>query len=166
VKCERIPPKTRNEILERIKRGVPAGTAATSCGINRRSFQRWLQLGREEGAREPYRSFADQVDRAFAEWQVKSIRHIDDAGERDWKAAAWQLERLVPSDFGDPSKAGVTINNNLVLVERQETSAWMLDAARRVLDAEAFAALALELSSGEADVIDGEVIETKELEAA
>lgn len=39
-------------------------------------------------------------DRARAEFVTRSLQNIDAHGQRDWKATAWLLERILPERFG------------------------------------------------------------------
>ena len=163
-KLERIPPKVREEILTRIRIGVPGGTAAVSCGIAQRTFQRWLAFGRKPDGREPYRSFALQVDRAFAEFIVAGVQAMDEGAKKDWRAALEMLKRRNPEDFADPDRAGgTTVNVQVTLeVERRELASRMLDAAARVLggDPALLERFVAELGAGE--VVDGEAVELTE----
>jgi hypothetical protein len=43
--------------------------------------------------------FAECVDRAQQERDILSIRRIQNAGEKSWRAAAWLLERNEPKEF-------------------------------------------------------------------
>lgn len=150
----------RQEILERIRQGVPAGTAAMSCGVHRRTFQRWLELGRREDAREPYKAFALQIEEAFSHWQVAKISEVDAAGVKDWRSAAWMLERLVPEDFADQTRVGGTVVNlTVVEQERSQLADRMAAAAVRVLggDPELLERFMAELAGGV--VVDGEAVE-------
>jgi hypothetical protein len=110
-KLERIPPSVRQEIVSRIREGVPFIVAAESCGIARRTWARWMERGREDGAREPYKSFAVECDRAFADWQVAAVRQVAVAGAKDWRAPAHMLERRAPEHWADPSKGNLIIHN-------------------------------------------------------
>lgn len=123
-KLETIPPKVRETIYERIAIGVPLIQAALSCGIPRRTFTRWLEFGREENAREPYRTFAAGVDRALADFAVNGIREVASAGAKDWRAKAYLLDHGVP-EYVEQEQAkrgkgdGVTVNVG-VLVQSPE----------------------------------------------
>lgn len=163
---DRIAPAIRKEILDRIRVGTPAGTAAVSCGVNRRTFQRWLEFGRRDDARDPYRTFARQVDEAFAEWQFSKVSEIDVHAAKDWRAGAWMLERLNPADFADPNRSGGPVNVTVTIAaERSAAADEMLAAALRALegDPERLEVFLSEL--GGARVVEGEAVEVAELEA-
>lgn len=95
-----ITPEQREEIYEAIRAGVPPETAAGRIGVARRSLYDWLARGREDGSREPYRSFTAEVDKALAGWETRDILLIGKAAETQWQAAAWRLERRKPQEYG------------------------------------------------------------------
>ncbi len=161
---DRIAPKVRAEIVARIRAGVPGGIAAVSCGVSRRAFVRWLEFGRAPDARDPYRSFAADCDRAFAEWQVDKVGEVSVAGAKDWRASFELLKRSAPADFADPDRAVATqVNVQVVEAERSDLSARLLGAAQRVLgdDPELLARFMAEVAGG--DVVDGSAVEVAEL---
>jgi hypothetical protein len=166
-KLEAIPPAIRKTIIDRVLVGVPPGTAAMSVGVNRRTFQRWLERGRRDDAKDPYRKFANQIDVAIAEWQFSKVQEIDGHAAKDWRAGAWMLERLDPETYGDHLKGGgQSVNVQVVLaVERKQTVEALLAAAGRVLadDPEKLEALIAEIAGPV--VVDGEAVEVAEITA-
>lgn len=74
------------------------------CGVDAKTVKRWLTMGVQEGAQEPYLSFA----REFAEAEIQAeddaleviARGQDAKGGCDWKAVAWWLERWKPTRWG------------------------------------------------------------------
>lgn len=159
---ERIPPKVRTEILARIEKGAPFSKASASCGVPYRTFERWCQLGREENAREPYRSFAAAVDRAFAQFVVNNVMAMDEGAKKDWRAALEMLKRRSPDEWGDPDRGGTTVNVAVIQQERSDAAARLLEAAARVLGGqpELLEALVAELAGG--DVVEGQAAELPE----
>ena len=161
---ERIPPKVRALIAERIKAGAPYERAAVSCGVPRRTFQRWLERGRADDAPEPYRSFAAQCDRAFAEFVISKVVAMDEGAKTDWRAALEMLKRRDPENFADPDRGATNVNIQVVVAQERAAAAdQILAAAQRVLadDPERLEALLAELAGGQ--VVEGEVV--AELEA-
>ena len=135
-----------------------------SCGIAQRTFVRWLEFGRAENAREPYRTFAQQVDRAFAEFIVSNVQAMDEGAKKDWRAALEMLKRRDPENFADPDRGATNVNVQVVVAaERAAAADQILAAAQRVLadDPERLEALMVELAGGQ--VVEGEV--EAELEA-
>ncbi len=161
---EKIPPEVRAEIVDRIRKGAPGERAAGSCGVPRRTFQRWLEKGRAENGREPYRSFAAEVDRAFDEFVVNSVVAMDEGAKKDWRAALEMLKRRDPENWADPDRAVATqVNVQVVEAERSDLSARLLAAAQRCMgdDPELLARFMAEVAGGE--VVVGEAAEVAEL---
>ena len=44
-------------------------------------------------------TFVDHVRRAEQRREILPLKHIQDAGEKNWRAAAWMLERLNPGEY-------------------------------------------------------------------
>lgn len=95
------------EVHERIAKlvgsGVPIKRAAQSCGIGARTVMEWLERGRG-GEKEPYITFARDVDAARATYQSALVMRVGQASRKDWRAAAWMLERQFSSEFGSSTK--------------------------------------------------------------
>lgn len=53
----------------------------------------------------PYLAFLQRIELADAEGQVRAAGLVAKAGETDWRAAAWLLERRDPGTFGPPRQA-------------------------------------------------------------
>lgn len=142
--------------------GVPIGTAAVANGIPKRTFFEWLAKGRGDEGAEPYRTFAVEVDEAQEAWAARAVRRIDQAGEKDYRALAWLLERRRPEEFGDPAKGGVVVNVG-VLVESAEWRA-LSDELVDVLAPfpDALAAVTARLGG---QVVDGIAVEVAEFAA-
>lgn len=71
-------------ILERLANGATHDLAAMSEGINRETWRTWRKA-------DPL--LQAKAEQAMALRLTKRIGNIDSAAERDWKAAAWLLER-------------------------------------------------------------------------
>lgn len=87
-----------------LERGAYLTHAAAAVGIDRRTVYRWLETGgtdRAEGRASPEAAFFEAVGRARARGCVAMVEVINRASERDWKAAAWMLERTEPGLFGE-----------------------------------------------------------------
>jgi hypothetical protein len=90
-----------------------ANTVVTACdlvSIAPRTFHEWMRRGENE-QRGIYRKFYCAVARARAEAKRRLMARIVSAAERDWKAAAWTLQKLFPAEFGakaelEPNAAG------------------------------------------------------------
>lgn len=80
--------RRREAILEGLRTGSPRGVAARTAGIAEGTFYRWMVDGRP-----CYREFREAVERAEAEAEHSAIQAVRGAMTRNWRAAAWWLER-------------------------------------------------------------------------
>ena len=108
--------EVREEIARRLSSGCSLEVAAQAVGVNRRTIQTWLAIGREaleleEAGGKPTPRQRDCLalleaeQAARAELQVKALASIQKATlTGNWHAGAWLLERLYPEDFGPKRK--------------------------------------------------------------
>jgi hypothetical protein len=113
------------EILEKmLSMGNRPTAACAVAGVNYDLFRRWMARGgfplsgtttkdtiSPEDAEEPYYSFAMRMKAAAAEAEVRAVNQIVTAGDRDWKAAAWLLEKSNPDEWAPEKKqSGIQID--------------------------------------------------------
>jgi hypothetical protein len=80
--------------------GNAQAPAARAVGIGERTLREWLRLGRL--GREPFADFARRVETARMEGEVRQVTQIATAaGQGEWRAGAWLLERR----FGEPPES-------------------------------------------------------------
>lgn len=97
-------PRVRWEVIvERIRSGIPPESAAEATGIGSSTYYRWMELGEERfeagklrRARAGFREFREAVTRARAEAEAIHVAHVAGASSKDWRAAAFLLERSYP----------------------------------------------------------------------
>ena len=83
---------TRMEmIFDSLREGATRSTAARIVGINRRTFQRWMGRGRDGD--DGYVEFYIGVHQAEAFALRGMVESIKRGARKDWRAAAWFLER-------------------------------------------------------------------------
>ncbi len=82
----------RERIIEALRAGTTYEIAAQYAGISRSTLYEWIKKGEgfETGL---YRTFYDNIKKAEAEGAVVHLGTIAQASKKDWKAAAWLLER-------------------------------------------------------------------------
>jgi len=118
----RLIDETKTEVLCRAL--IMGNTHTTACklaNINYDLFRRWMALGGhplsatkkndvvDPGlAEEPYATFARAVVEAKATAESRAVNQIIAAGDRDWKAAAWYLEKSNPDEWA-PEKKNASI---------------------------------------------------------
>ena len=88
-----------DEICNDIKAGVPIKHASISHGISESTFYNWFDKGREAKSGK-FRKFYDKIQEAKSVAITLRARRIYKAGETNWQADAWWLERVDPTNFG------------------------------------------------------------------
>jgi len=84
-------PATVRKICRGIAEGLPFKFAAVAAGVSEETFCKW---------RAEFADFNEAVQQAVASGITKRLKQIKRAGdEGDWKAAAWWLEHVVPSEY-------------------------------------------------------------------
>ena len=97
-------------ILTAIRAGVPHSVAAALAGVPPATFSKWRQRAlahleaRDAGrplkpADSPYAVFWMEVEKASAHSESRLVSLIAVAAQRDWRAAAWMLERRFPERY-------------------------------------------------------------------
>jgi hypothetical protein len=96
----KLTPDRQTGICAAIRAGVRPEIAAVCSGVGARTYYRWMQRGRAADAEPLYVAFAEAVEISLAEWEAREVMLIGEAAERDWHAAAWRLERRLPTVYG------------------------------------------------------------------
>lgn len=97
------PPKLTPAVIEQVCNAVRGGNyldiAASLVGINRRTLHDWLRRGAAQKSG-LYRELSLAVEKALAQAEARDVLRIDKAGEKNWQAIAWKLERRFPKRWG------------------------------------------------------------------
>lgn len=112
-----LPMQVEN-MLNLIKVGVSFNQSCYKVGLNPQTVKKWLKFGEKDENNDmdtiEYR-FLVLYRMAKAECQEFLVKIIADAAkEKDWKAAAYLLERIYPQDFS--SSAQNTPNENITIM--------------------------------------------------
>ena len=95
-------------VLELLRDGVPKKHAAQVVGVHETTLHRWIS---------ECENFASEVRAAESAAVALRVRRIGQAGERDWRADSWYLERTQRDSFGsDNAKSGAV--NVQINIER------------------------------------------------
>jgi hypothetical protein len=115
-------PPTAARIITSIRLGNFVETAAAAAGISKPTLLKWLKAGRRARRRARkiaggvpdlapltpmevgLAKFSDDFGRASAEAEEMKSNLITAAGKKDWRAAAWQLERMMPDKYARREK--------------------------------------------------------------
>lgn len=99
----KLTEETKARLVDMLSKGVYLSHAAGALGVNRRTIAIWIKRGHDEkeaGKSNKYTALVDAVETAKAKGAAAMTEVITRAAKRDWKAAAWYLERVHPEDFG------------------------------------------------------------------
>lgn len=96
-----LTPELQAAIVADVELGNYAETAAAAHGIDRATFYRWMQRGKDG---EPlYRDFCDAITRARGHAEKHALKTVRDAfsdPKTGAENARWYLERTAPARFG------------------------------------------------------------------
>ena len=98
-----------DEICNDIKAGVPIKHASISHGISESTFYNWFDKGRDAKSGK-FKKFYDKIQEAKSVAITLRARRIYKAGENNWQADAWWLERVDPDNFGRKDTHQVDMN--------------------------------------------------------
>lgn len=96
-------PEMGEAIAQLVEVGIPLATAARASGVAASTFFRWMKCGRE-AKRGLHRRFYKRMMEARAKSEARMVGIISLSAERDWRAAAFLLERRNPEAWGQRSK--------------------------------------------------------------
>jgi hypothetical protein len=141
------PTKLTPEVQEDICRAVRAGnyleTAARRCGLAKSTLYLWLSRGAKELQRldanprarmrkseAPFVAFSDAVKKAEADAETKAVATIMLAGQTQWQAMAWYLERKYHKRWGRRQRTELTGADGGPIQARGEVHAYIPDNGR------------------------------------
>lgn len=99
-----LTPQTQTVITEALTKGMTLKRALEVAGIAESTYWAWQRRARE--GEEPFCSFAEAVTHARAKCQEELLDLIQIAAiePKNWRAAAWILERRYPDEWGETVK--------------------------------------------------------------
>lgn len=106
VSVSKLTPDVQDAVLAHIMRGSYIETACGAVGIARGTLYEWLRKGTL--GQEPYKSFQIAMHAARDACEAEALDCILGAAKRDWKAAAWFLEKTFGRKY-----AGISVSENL-----------------------------------------------------
>jgi len=116
-RTSKYTPELVEQIVHLIKAGVFAIDACLAVGIGETTYYEWLKTKPE---------FRESIKRARARAIIMHVTNIWKAGDTDWKASAWWLERVARDRFGrNPPKKPTSTN----IVLGFETKSAFIDPA-------------------------------------
>ncbi len=129
-------------IVDALAIGATIRQACDAAGIDAATYHRWIERGNSgDPDDDAYRDFRDAATRARTQAELRMVGVVQAAAAsgKDWRAAAWYLERRRPDEWG--RRDTVDLNHYAPRAEVEQGVQRLLDAARAVLPGEAYAAL-------------------------
>jgi transposase len=126
-----------DKICELVGHGVTIEAAAQSEGVSKKTVYNWRNAGRKGDPK--FVEFAAALDAALAKAEVVQTLNVIKMGAKDWKAAAWWLERRNPEVYGESSKVVHRVKLELE---------GLLDVAQQVLDPDSYQKLLRAIPAG------------------
>ena len=120
----KFTPETRKKVLWALRLGNYRKTAAEYAGISERTLCDWIYKGAEAESGE-YGAFCSDVIEAEQAAEVRALGVIQQAANRDWKAAAWFLERKFPQRYC--TRAAVFLAKRLDIEDKLDLDAMSED---------------------------------------
>ena len=102
-----LTPKLKKDFLDAIAAGSHYEPACAYVGISYTTFRQWMQRGQGTHSRKSsaeYVDFVEAVHLAEAKGEISAIAAIRGATKKDWRAAAWMLERRHPDRWSVTQK--------------------------------------------------------------
>jgi len=112
-KFNKDTPEVRNAIIGLLRDGVPKTHAAQASGVSLDAFNAWVSRDAD---------FAGLVRAAESAAVSLRVQRIGKAGQKDWRADSWYLERTQRATFGSDSGkgGGVAVQINIVRGDEPE----------------------------------------------
>lgn len=94
------------EIVRNLELGLPPEDAAQAAGVTKRQFNYW---------QETLPGFSDIIGVSQAAGRKAYLDRIADKSHKQWKAAAWVLERTDPEHFSEKKKIEADITQKTIV---------------------------------------------------
>lgn len=125
--ADKKPPKEADpneELLRLLRSGMAYQRAAGSTGISRETLRDWIRKG--EAGHPDFVKFSQARDKGIGTHHLR----VATGSKKDWRAAAWLLERIAPGEYGFKQQVAISLEQGVEKV---------LDAVEAELGGEAAA---------------------------
>jgi hypothetical protein len=102
----KLTPALRQRTKELIELGMNYNDVCLSIGITKETFSQW---------RKKFPDFLDLVESANAKVKEIALKSIRVGEMRDWRAAAWRLERRFPEEYKE--KKEIELHDQPILID-------------------------------------------------
>lgn len=146
----KFTPQNAAQFVEIVRRGNFRENACAQIGITPQTMRSWLRAAStgylerrqlEQAERDIYIAWVRELDCAEAEAEDLMVTALRTAGIKDWRAAAWYLERRGPKRWGFKAQVEVSLQEELQRV---------LDVVEREVGGEVAARIFSALTDGDA----------------
>ena len=115
----KLTKRRQDRICDALRGGHSHAVAARIGGISLKTFNRWISRSRDPEETDPrYSRFGAAVLVAELEAEETITGHLIAATEKNWRAAAWWLERRFPERWGRPREDDAAPERALEVVVR------------------------------------------------
>jgi AcrR family transcriptional regulator len=142
-------PKTlqMDMVIQAVQKGCTYKLAASAAGVSESSVYRWIREG--EAGKRPYKNFLERIRSAEHERAASLLDMVYQAGNKDWRSAAWFLERRygyrkdAPLDEvkEDKPPVAVDVDARTLLVTQSSELQMAMNKASQAHSWQAYAAL-------------------------
>lgn len=105
--------------MRTIGRGLPMAIAAEAIGVTQHCIYKWLREGKKKNAHPDLVKLVTNLKAARAKGIAKRLSRISKAGQKNWQADAWILERTVPEHFSLHKTELATLRKVVAELEKQ-----------------------------------------------
>lgn len=107
---DKLTPEIQSKIVTAVRAGAFIETAASYAGISKVTLYDWMKRG-NKATTGKFRDFNNAVTQAFAEATVADLAQISAAAAKDWRAAAYRLEKRERNLYGNHVQISATGGN-------------------------------------------------------
>lgn len=151
-----VQPNLAKRIVKLIRRGYPYTTVCRAVGVTPKTFKEWLEKGKA-GASPDYIKLFEDVAKAEAYAEMRTLNMLRKHEKADWRVSAWQLERRWPEHWSkiDRLTADLNVNSSAATDAKEDLSKSVAkdeaarELARRLIDDTDFSYTAIQNSATE-----------------
>lgn len=89
---DKLTPEIQDRIVQYIRVGAFVETAASAAGISKVTLYDWMRRGSRQ-KHGKFKDFLNAIEQAFSEATIADLARISSATDKDWRAAAYRLEK-------------------------------------------------------------------------
>jgi hypothetical protein len=96
----KLTPEVEKEFVGLVKAGSYIETVCAVVGIGRSTYYDWMKKANDSLESISYTRFRDEVRKAQAWAEARDVVIVKKHADKNWRAAAWLLERKYPQRWG------------------------------------------------------------------